>query len=371
MFAANESQFWPGETARQLLESLGEAVIATDREGSVVFWNSAATALYGYSPAEVLGKSIYDLTVPEIAETQAHEIMLTLARGESWRGEFNVRDRQGRTFLAEVTDVPVLDDQGEFQMVIGVSRDVTARKQADQERERLIADLEAASLAKDDFLTMVSHELRTPLTTILGMSRVLVSHGHVLDEQSTRVGLSDIADAAHRMTRLIEDLLTLAHLSSNTFLDLEPLMVGRLVHDVVQEHQRYFPLRVVTTTCTEARDPVLGNRILCHHVLLNLLSNAEKYSPKDADISVSCIESDVEVVVEVMDRGIGISEIDLPHVFENFYRAPAARHLPGAGLGLAVSRRLVDLQGGRIWLERRQGGGTIARLALPKATEQH
>ena len=110
-----------------LLDSVGEAVIATDLEGIIVFWNVAASDLYGYSADEAIGTSIYDLTVPDIAESQARDIMRSLTSGLAWSGSFNVKDRTGRTFAVQVTDVPVADSRGDLALIIGFSRAETAQ----------------------------------------------------------------------------------------------------------------------------------------------------------------------------------------------------------------------------------------------------
>jgi len=367
MDRAPVSIFSVGDGGIRLLNALGEAVIATDAQGRIVVWNDSASRLYGYSENEARGRSIYEVTVPHIGDAQAREIMRTLNDGQSWTGEFLVRDRAGRTFLAEVTDVPMLGPNGQLEMIIGISRDIDSRKGAEAERERLIAELNLAASAKDDFLTLVSHELRTPLTTILGMAQVLIRHGHLLDGETTQDALTDISNYAHRMTRLVEDLLTLSRKSANSQLELEPIASDHTVNEVIREHHRYSQSKRVIVGNVGPCPPVLGHQLLFEHVLLNLLSNAEKYSPQDTTIEVICEQSGQEVVTRVLDRGSGISEEDLPHVFEEFYRAEATRHLPGAGLGLPVCKRLMDLQGGRVWLEPRAGGGTIATLALRTA----
>ena len=105
-----------------LLDSVGEAVIAANLEGTVTFWNAAASDLYGYSSAEAVGRSIYDLTVPDIAESQAQDIMRSLNSGLAWSGSFSVKDRTGRTFSVQVTDVPVVDSRGDLALIIGFSR---------------------------------------------------------------------------------------------------------------------------------------------------------------------------------------------------------------------------------------------------------
>ena len=105
-----------------LLASVAEAVIGTDLEGNVVFWNAAASDLYGYSADEAIGTTIYDLTVPDIAESLARDIMRSLNSGLAWSGQFNVKDRSGRTFLVKVTDVPVVDSSGDLALIIGFSR---------------------------------------------------------------------------------------------------------------------------------------------------------------------------------------------------------------------------------------------------------
>ena len=134
------------EQQARVLASLGHAVIATDAAGRIRFWNAAAEALYGWSESEVIGRDVTTVTPGPTSEQAAHEIMRTLARGETWRGSFPVRRKDGTTFLAEVTDTPVFDDQKMLIGVVGVSLDLTPRRRA-EERARFLADAARALAA--------------------------------------------------------------------------------------------------------------------------------------------------------------------------------------------------------------------------------
>src|SRR5436309_10487553 len=143
----------------RLLDTVGQAAIATDPAGVIIYWNRFAETLYGWTKEEALGRNVADVVVAPGTAGQAAEIMAALQRGQSWSGEFLVRRRDGTTFPARVTDAPVFDDQGALEAIIGVSTDISEQKRAEE------ALLEA-DRQKDEFLATLAHELRSPLAPL-------------------------------------------------------------------------------------------------------------------------------------------------------------------------------------------------------------
>jgi signal transduction histidine kinase len=231
---------------------------------------------------------------------------------------------------------------------------------------RLYRKLQEANAAKDEFLSLVSHELRTPLTTILGNAMTLQSRADKLDATMRREALNDIASESLRLQNIIDNLLFLARAEQGQLLERETQFVIHAVEKVVARHQRANPARRIETVQTSGMRPVTFPAGYLDQVVENLLSNAEKYTPIESPITVEVRRDQHEVTVTVADRGPGIPEDEIEHLFEPFYRAPGARRrAAGLGIGLAVCKRLVEAQGGQIWARNRPDGGAEFGFSLP------
>lgn len=265
---------------------------------------------------------------------------------------------------------PLRDANGTMIGAVNVMVDITARHLA-QEQVRASADeLRASNAIKDEFLGLVSHELRTPVTTIFGNARLLGDRGARIEEVARLSMVQDIADESERLLSIIENLLTLTRIEAGVKADLEPQVLSHLVRKAVASIRNRQAGRTIELTVDPTYIIVEADRAQLDIVLENLLSNADKYSPRELPVEVIVRASGGEAHVLVRDRGIGLPEGDAAQVFGAFYRSPAARvKATGIGIGLTVCRRLAELQGGRMWARRRAGGGAEFGLALPLATD--
>jgi PAS domain S-box-containing protein len=229
------------------------------------------------------------------------------------------------------------------------------------------SELRSANAAKDEFLGLVSHELKTPITTILGNAEVLERRFAEIEEESRANALADIRGEAERLHRIIDNLLVLARLEQGKTLEREPMLVRRVVDHVVTAHRRAFPTREIVARFDLAPTPVLGSPQYLEQTLRNLISNAEKYSPRDRPIVVEASRDGDDFVVLVLDEGPGIRDEEAESLFTPFYRATATASMAhGVGIGLAVCKRLIEAQGGRVWARRRsEAGGSEFGFALP------
>ena len=361
----------PSKLQEYLLDSIDDAAIATKPDGTIIYWNRAAERLYGYAAEDVLGKSILGVTVDDAQSDRALEIMDALIKGEVWRGNFEVKRKDGTEFIAEVRNVPVLDGEGTLQAILGLSRDVSAQVEQAAQRDRLIAELEDANRAKDEFLALISHELRTPLTTILGFAELVTKYENELSHEMLHESLLDIRDAARRMHRTVHDLLALGRLEVQGEVSLEPVVLTSVLGAVVKLHTDQNPHRRINLDVRGDIPRVLAKAAYLEHVFENLLSNAEKYSPQSEPIDVVCthLSGSGRVVVNVMDRGPGVEHDQREQIFEPFYRSPRAESTSGAGLGLTVCHRLMQLQRGEIWMEPRPGGGSCFKISVAVAPQ--
>jgi K+-sensing histidine kinase KdpD len=239
-----------------------------------------------------------------------------------------------------------------------------------REAQRTTVDLRVANRAKDEFLGLVSHELRTPITTIYGNAQVIRTRAQHLDAESLRLAVADIEQEAERLERIVENMLVLARIETGREVVTEPLLVQRMVTRLVEMHRVRHPHRIIEVDVAHDLDPVAAERTYFEQILRNLLSNAEKYSPRSAPIEVRATRNSYHVTVFVLDRGSGIASEEAEHIFSAFYRSRRTMNdASGTGIGLAVCKRLVEAQAGTIWARPRSGGGSEFGFALPLVKE--
>jgi len=230
-------------------------------------------------------------------------------------------------------------------------------------------ELRAANRAKDDFLGIVSHELRTPITTIYGGARLLNARRKQLDEEGTQELISDIEQESERLYRLIQNLLILARTETKHAIEKEPVSVPQLAQKLVTAFTRRRPTRKIVVNVQPDAEVAFAEATYLEQILSNLINNADKYSPPDEPIEIDVRLEEGEQVFRVLDRGPGVPESEVERIFESFYRSSATKErVHGTGVGLAVCRRLVAAQGGRIWARLREGGGLEVGFALPFLT---
>jgi len=343
-----------------LLDAVEQAVIATDLEGTIIFWNSFAEKLYGWSPAEALGANILELTPSPALKEQATEIMTCLQEGQSWQGEFEVRRRDGTFFPAQVNDSPIFNDKGELIGIVGVSVDNTERRRAEEEREKLLlreqearAEAEDANRLKDEFLATLSHELRNPLNVVIGYSEILRRSDENRKPSFVIRAAETIRRNALAQSRLVSDLLDLSRLQMGKLsLDRQPLSLSTVITEAIETvgaEARAKGISLSVNLDTETL-VVEGDSVRLAQIAWNLLNNAVKFTPANGDIKITLAQEGDDARLTVEDSGQGIPPEFLPHVFEIFRQADASssRRQGGMGIGLALVKQLVELHDGRV-----------------------
>jgi PAS domain S-box-containing protein len=334
-----------------LLDTVEQAVIATDLNGTITYWNRYAVKLYGWTAAEAVGRNIMEVTPALTTYNQAAEIMSSLSAGKAWSGEFVVRRRDGTTFPALVTDTPIHDEEGTLIGTVGVSVDITERKKLEQELRARAEELAEANRLKDEFLATLSHELRTPLTAVMGWA-VMLCEG-TLDETMQAHALKVIMRNAEAQQHLIEEVLDVSRIITGKLrLDVRPVELIHIIEaaiETVQPAAEAKSIQLETNFNSEA-NLISGDPERLQQVIWNLLSNAVKFTPQNGRVETRLERVGSHVRISVSDNGQGISPDFLPHVFDRFRQADqtAARAHSGLGLGLAVVRHLVELHGGTV-----------------------
>lgn len=236
-----------------------------------------------------------------------------------------------------------------------------------------VSELEEASLAKDQILSTASHELKTPLTSIVGyIDRVLLDLERVgsLNERQQRY-LETVQRNSHRLKVLIDDLLDTSRITSGSIeLSLAELNIRQEIEDVVRSMQALIEDMQIDVVLNIPYDlpAIQADRLRFSQVIANLLSNASKYSAQGSTVTVTVKEETGFVQIDVSDTGIGISEVDQSKLFTKFFRADnsSTRQVSGTGLGLFITKHLIEAHGGEIRVESEEGRGTIFSFTLPQ-----
>jgi PAS domain S-box-containing protein len=360
-----------------LLNAVEQAVIATDLEGNIIYWNSFAEQLYGWSPQEVIGANVVDL-IPAIASKEvAAEIFRYLKDSRSWTGEMLVQRRDGSEFFAMITDSPILNDRGQLIGVVEVSTDITDAKRAEKERADLLErersareEAEAANRLKDEFLATLSHELRNPLNVVIGYSEILRRSE---DTKNSFVGKAAevIRRNALAQSQLVSDLLDLSRLQMGKLtITRQPTSLSTVITDAIETVRMESETKNISLSFKTRKESLIvdGDPVRLGQIAWNLLNNAVKFTPASGQIKISLTDEAGGALLVVEDSGQGISPEFLPHVFEIFRQADASssRRQGGLGIGLALVKQLAELHGGRVMAESEgTGKGATFSVWLP------
>ena len=358
---------------RQTVTIASDAIICTDSEQRITFFNDGARSIFGYDSEEVLGKPLAML-LPErfrsIHERHLREFgrAAVAARSMGERREISGVRKGGEEFPAEAAIAHVQTADGLSYSV--VLRDVTERRRIEAMNAQLVRDLQTAVSARDDMLGIVSHDLRNPVNAVRMLATAILRVGG--DDGISADVLAHATTmrlAADQMDSLIQDLLDVSRIEAGRLL-LHPQLAT--VDDLITTTlatlaplaQEQGVVLVKNIAERSSAVDVDGDRIL--QVLSNLVGNGIKYTPRGGRVIVSADLNAEDVRISVTDTGIGIAPDDLPHVFDRFWQS-RRKARSGAGLGLTIARGIVRAHGGRIWLDSAPGTGTAVHFTLPLA----
>jgi PAS domain S-box-containing protein len=352
-----------------IVDSSDDAIISKDLNSIITSWNAAAEAMFGYSASEMRGQSIRRL-IPDDRQQEEDEVLFRIRRGERVEHYETIRLRKdGSPIPVSLTVSPILNQDGTVVGASKIARDISERKRADEERQRLLTIARESSRLKDEFLATLSHELRTPLNAIVGYLRMIQS-GLITGEKQTRA-LNTVARNATSLNQIVEDVLDVSRIiSGKVRLDLQAVELPDVVQqaaETVRPAADAKGVRVETILDPRAT-PVSGDPERLRQILWNLLSNGVKFTPRGGRVEVRLERVNSHVEITVSDTGTGIPAEFLPYVFDRFRQADAGinREHSGLGLGLAITRHLVELQGGRISAASDgRGKGATFRVELP------
>lgn len=368
---------------RLTVEASPNCVILVDARGRVVLVNSRVKTMFGYGQQELIGQSI-EVLVPERFRAKHPGYREEFTRKPEARPMGMGRDlyalrKDGTEFPVEIGLSPTESDDG--PLVLATVVDITARKQAEEERVQLLEaeraarnEAERANRLKDMFLATVSHELRTPLNAILGWSQLL-NRASLTGEAAQAASI--IQRNAKVQARLIEDLLDMSRIISGKIrLDMHAAELPIIVNSAIEAVLPAAQVKNITIErhIDAAAGPVRGDSSRLQQVVWNLLTNAIKFTPKGGKVSVSLARAGSHAEIVVSDTGMGIKPEFLPFIFDRFRQADSSlsRQHAGLGLGLSIVKNLVELHGGSVEADsegENQGATFLVRLPLSGPSE--
>ncbi len=338
-----------------------DGILTVDNALRIIDFNPAMERLTGWREKEVLGQFYFTVLRPQDRYgndlgLEDSPILQAFAGREVVNREMVICARDGQRFTVAVTASCVRSVRGEPMNGILNVRDLTRERQQEEQRST--------------FISVISHELKTPIAIIKGYASTLARSDTRLDASALRSRLVAIEDEADRLDKLVGNLLYASRIQANGLqMDISALDLGPLIRSVVRRLRAKVPNVVMTLSIPANLPGVIADRDRIEEVLLNLLDNAIKYSPREPHITITCYATGEEVIVSVSDTGMGISVRDQEQIFDRFQRAGAAstqQTTPGAGLGLYISRAIIEAHGGRIWVESTLREGSTFSFSLPR-----
>jgi len=349
------------EQVRKLTRAVEQSpamVVITDTEGRIEYVNPKFTSLTGYTSDEVLGKNPRFLKSGEQASEFYKQLWTTILAGHEWQGEFHNRKKNGELFWELSSISPVRDRDGNITHFVAVNEDTTERKLLEEERERLISELDA-------FSHTVAHDLKNPLSAVLGFAELLTAEDVELSPKDVRESLQAVHQSARKMNSIIEELLLLAGVRKSE-VEPQPVEMAAVVSEALRRLSYMTAEYNPAVTLPEQWPVALGYGPWVEEVWANYLSNAMKYGGKPPRLELGAETTGGNVRFWVTDNGPGLTPEQQARLFTPFTRLHQVR-ATGSGLGLSIVRRIMEKLGGEAWVESEPGKGSRFGFTLPRA----
>jgi len=334
-------------------------------DGKFVEVNDAFLQSAGYTRQEVIGRNSAELGHWSDLQDRGGFLLEVQLRGFVRHREVILRSKDGRLDTV-LLSAEVIEIDGQPH-ILAVGLNITARKQAEEEMRRALEQEKELSRLKTNFVTLVSHEFRTPLGIIMSAADILRKYFERLPAARRGEHLQDIHDASRRMADLMDEVLLLARVEAGKMeckpmpIDLRAFCLG-LANEIRSSTNGTCSVHVATDRLS---DSAAADEALLRHIFINLLSNAAKYSAPPSQVELRVERRERDAIFEVRDRGIGVPAEDLSRLFQTFRRGGNVGERPGSGLGLVIVKRCVELHGGTIELQSKEGEGTTVIVRLP------
>lgn len=354
-----------------VVEQAADHVLITDKNGIIEYVNPAFEIATGYSKNEVVGLSPNFLKSENSDPELSKELWKTVLQGRTYRGVTINRKKDGSLYYESMTVTPLLDSNNNIVHLVSVASDITERQQSEKDKiAREAAD--QANKAKSMFLANMSHEIRTPMNAIIGFSDLLYSS---IKDEKQRSQIDAIRSSGKNLLRIINDILDLSKIEAGKMvIQNEPINI----HSIIKEIETIFThitkekgIRFVIDEVEEIPSALMLDETRIRQILFNLIGNAIKFT-ESGEVTLSVMEkikekNKIDLIISVKDTGIGIPVSQQNLIFEAFNQQEGQRTVQygGTGLGLTITKRLVEMMGGDIKLSSEPGKGSVFTIILP------
>jgi PAS domain S-box-containing protein len=334
-----------------------DQIVMTDVEGNIVYANQAVENITGYKPSEVIGLKPGDLWGGQMGPEFYTNFWKQLSVNKKmFKGEFSNKKKTGEMYIAESTVIPILDDNGEVNFYMGVERDITKAKEIDR--------------MKSEFISIASHQLRTPLSAMKWYLEMILNGDAGKLTPQLKDFIQNINSSNERMIDLVNSLLNVSRIESGRLIiEPKPTEINKLISDIKSEIDvkvREKDMKLLISIEDKLPKIVLDGRLI-RNVIMNLLTNAIKYSPVKTSININIKKDDTDFLFEVIDHGYGIPKTDTDKVFTKFYRGSNIVKFvtDGNGIGLYLVKAIIEASGGQIGFNSIINKGTTFWFKLP------
>lgn len=357
----------------QALEQSPSLVFITNTDGNIEYVNAKFMETTGYTRAEILGQNPRILKSDHAPRSLYVELWRTITAGETWRGEIRDRCKDGSLFWASVSVSPILNEDCEIAHFLAIHEDITKHKEAEAAMKLAVEQSEIANRSKTEMLANMSHELRTPLNAIIGFSDTMINQvfGPFTNEKYMEYA-NDINHSGMHLLELINDILDFSSIEAGKLMLSEDIID---IADVLNSSIRLIAPRLdgndieITTNYAENLPAIKVDKRRIKQIALNLLSNSAKFTKKGGHVSVKmALDEAGALQIKFADTGIGMTPKNLAIAMTQFGQVDGslARKYQGTGLGLPLTKKLVEEHGGEFDIESETGVGTTVTITLPK-----
>lgn len=358
-----------------ILNIAADAIISIDERQNIVHYNQGAETIFGWTAAEAVGRPL-DILIPERFRA-VHRLHVgtfgaspNVARKMGHRREISGLRKNGEEFPADASISKLNTENGRLYTV--VLRDISDRKRAEEEQRLLYQNAQKANRAREEILGVVSHDLQNPVSAIAMCAQALENLPD--GNETTRKELaSAIREATRWMKRMISDLLDVSSIEAGKLsMTFQPADVEFIVQSAIAMTEAMAQERSIAVTAEPLFNlpQIYADAERIGQSLVNLISNAIKFSSFGSTVTVCAATEDNHVVFSVTDSGSGIPEQNLPHIFNRYWQSRQAARRPGAGLGLAIVKGIAEAHGGQVWVESAVGKGSTFYFSIPCVANQ-